>query len=104
VGQICWATVVTNKGKEHIVVGAASGSSGGCHKGLVEQIWATVVTKARITVGAASCTAQIHKNIRPVLYAQNNTPGSFRRIHPNGVYFSLWVFIGCLFTSATRGP
>jgi hypothetical protein len=60
VGQICWATVVTNKGKEHIVVGAASGSSGGSHKGLVEQIWATVVTKARITVGAASCTAQTH--------------------------------------------
>jgi hypothetical protein len=42
-----------NKGKEHSVVGAASGSSGGCREKLVEPIWATVVvTKARSTVSA----------------------------------------------------
>jgi hypothetical protein len=42
--------VVRNKGKEQGVVGAASGSSGWCREKLVEQIRATVVTKARSTL------------------------------------------------------
>jgi hypothetical protein len=34
------------------------------------------------------CTAQIHKNIRPVIDAQKNTPCFSRHIRPNGGYFS----------------
>jgi hypothetical protein len=39
-----------NKGKEHIVVGAASGSSGRRREEHVEQMWVAVVTKARSTL------------------------------------------------------